>query len=917
MLVSNGTSSPTYNNTLTLTSTLSNTTTVVGNALQVTGGVGIGASLYVDGPAYFTNNVVFSGTSTYVYSTNTVYTDNLINIHVPAGSTGTDHTWVVDDGKDIGFIYHYYKGQDKDAFLGLSNTTGYLEWYDNGTELSSVYNGTNYGTFKTGGIILTNTTTSTSTTTGALIVTGGVGIGGNLYVGGNTTLRIVNATSGTFSGTLEVIGTTTLGVVNATSGTFSGTLGVTGTTTLDGITNITNTTSATSTSTGALVITGGVGIGGALWIKETSYIDSGQILTTSTIGQFGVTRIIGGTDTAVSTSTGVVTIWNTSNLQSVTNRGSLTTNAISVTNIAASTSTVTGALTVVGGVGIGGALYASFVYDNNNRVVTSVIASGTTYIGISNLVSTGTATSFTVSNLGVQTLTAGTDTSVSSNTGTITIWNTSTLQSVTDRGATTTNAISVTNTAASTSTVTGALQVVGGVGIGGNLYVGRQIVTEVGTNSAPSIILDPAYLQTGFVAGQASASPNTIDTVVASAVVTRTNSSGFSIFNEGSSSNAALKIGANGYGGLFASGTSFLGISWANTRPAAFYAAGTSSTSTTTGALVVTGGVGIGNNLHVGGTGVFTGDVVANSGNITTFNTGTFNLINSGATNINFAGSGTAVTISSSTGYTNIRNLTTLTNDTSATSTNTGALQVVGGVGIGGKLYVGDTINGNLAGGSTGAIVYQSSTNTTAFLNIGNTDYILQSNGSAPVWISLSGVSAGLATTATNLKYGTAGQVPYQTAPGVTDFYGPGTAGQLLVSSGTNAPVYTNTSSIYVGRADVANTATTATNLTAGTAGQIPYQTAPGVTSFYGPGTAGNVLVSNGTSAPSYNNTLTLVGTTTSISTTTGALQVLGGVGVGGSVYVGNRVGFVGTTQASVVYQVYNAATNSLDTVFG
>ena len=66
--------------------------------------------------------------------------------------------------------YHYYKGQDKDAFLGLSNTTGYLEWYDNGTELSSVYNGTNYGTFKTGGIILTNTTTSTSTTTGALIV---------------------------------------------------------------------------------------------------------------------------------------------------------------------------------------------------------------------------------------------------------------------------------------------------------------------------------------------------------------------------------------------------------------------------------------------------------------------------------------------------------------------------------------------------------------------------------------------------------------------------------------------------------------------------------------------------------------------------------------------------------------------------
>jgi hypothetical protein len=223
-------------------------------------------------------------------------------------------------------------------------------------------------------------------------------------------------------------------------------------------------------------------------------------------------------------------------------------------------------------------------------------------------------------------------------------------------------------------------------------------------------------------------------------------------------------------------------------------------------------------------------------------------------------------------GATKISGITTITNNTTATSTGTGALVVSGGAGIGGNLYIGGTIYGTIVG------------------NV---------------------------STATNLSNGTAGQVPYQTAPGVTSFYGPGTAGQLLVSSGTNAPVYTNTSSIYVGRSDVANTATTATNLFFGTAGQIPYQTAPNVTSFFGPGTAGNVLVSNGTSAPSYNNTLTLVGTTTSISTTTGALQVRGGVGVGGSVYVGNRVGFVGTNSASVVYQVYNAATNSLDTVFG
>jgi hypothetical protein len=63
-------------------------------------------------------------------------------------------------------------------------------------------------------------------------------------------------------------------------------------------------------------------------------------------------------------------------------------------------------------------------------------------------------------------------------------------------------------------------------------------------------------------------------------------------------------------------------------------------------------------------------------------------------------------------------------------------------------------------------------------------------------------------------------------------------------------------------------------------------------------------------------NTLYVTSTTNSTSTTTGALQVTGGVGVGGSVYVGQRVGFVNTSNQSVVYLIYNSSTNSLDTVF-
>jgi hypothetical protein len=64
-------------------------------------------------------------------------------------------------------------------------------------------------------------------------------------------------------------------------------------------------------------------------------------------------------------------------------------------------------------------------------------------------------------------------------------------------------------------------------------------------------------------------------------------------------------------------------------------------------------------------------------------------------------------------------------------------------------------------------------------------------------------------------------------------------------------------------------------------------------------------------------NQVTVPATTVSVTTTTGALLVSGGLGVGDSVYAKNRVGFVSTSNVSVVYQVYNSVANSLDTVFG
>lgn len=145
-------------------------------------------------------------------------------------------------------------------------------------------------------------------------------------------------------------------------------------------------------------------------------------------------------------------------------------NTLTLAGTTQAVSTASGAFQVRGGVGIGKDLWVGGdVYTLGAQVITTA----------------------TVNNYANQTfLFAGTDTAVSTSTGNITVWNTSTLQSVTSRGATTNNAISITTTTNSTGTNTGALIVNGGVGInkdvwiGGNLNVDGDIFLQgVGLNS--------------------------------------------------------------------------------------------------------------------------------------------------------------------------------------------------------------------------------------------------------------------------------------------------------------------------------------------------------------------------------------------------------------------------------------------------
>jgi len=97
-----------------------------------------------------------------------------------------------------------------------------------------------------------------------------------------------------------------------------------------------------------------------------------------------------------------------------------------------------------------------------------------------------------IEDFAAQLLTGGTHTEITVNyddlgspvVGNLDLAVTSTLQTVTNRGATTTNALSITNATGSTDSITGALKITGGLGVFENVNVGGNIATATGTVSA-------------------------------------------------------------------------------------------------------------------------------------------------------------------------------------------------------------------------------------------------------------------------------------------------------------------------------------------------------------------------------------------------------------------------------------------------
>jgi len=129
------------------------------------------------------------------------------------------------------------------------------------------------------------------------------------------------------------------------------------------------------------------------------------------------------------------------------------------------------------------------------------------------------------------------------------------------------------------------------------------------------------------------------------------------------------------------------------------------------------------------------------------------------------------------------------------------------------ELQAGDTINAtvsnatnatNISGGAAGSVPYQTGATATTFLSIGSAGTVITSTGTAPQWSAQSSLAVG---TATNLAGGTAGALAYNTGAGATTFLSLGASTHIL-TAGASAPQYTDPSTVTVG------TATNATNAT-------------------------------------------------------------------------------------------------------
>ncbi len=433
------------------------------------------------------------------------------------------------------------------------------------------------------------TTQATSTSTGALTIAGGVGVGDSIWVGGGIRTTGVDGailtknydqfTSGKFNNLgrwglffepgLFTIGIPTLGSKDFQiagynlNSTYQQYLKVAGDT---GNTSITSTTESTSANTGALRVSGGLGVGGKLFvaggIQPTSA--TGIILGSDAFNNFKFAANANSGNSFVIKDTGDNILFSIANGLGVSSSFKQTTD---------STSPTTGALTVAGGVGISGNLVVGgFVTLSATTPTSNTHAANKAYVDTTSAFTAGTGLTLS-------------DKVFSVNASQPTITSLGSLSSLTVIG---------TLTAASGS-------VTGNLTIGGTPTAGTDAATKAYVDSRSTVTAGTGLTLTGNTLSVNAVQPNITQ------IGNFLTQNATDVYLQ--APNRTMHLNNNGVGDLYLNYNTSSRIRFYNATIAKMEIVSggvkildaTDSTSSTSGALTVAGGVGIASNLSVGG----------------------------------------------------------------------------------------------------------------------------------------------------------------------------------------------------------------------------------------------------------------------------------------------------------------------------